>query len=132
MAAARQSLTQYFELLNKGSYDAGSQLYGGSYETLQTWNPEIDPNDHVKLWEAGCTRNGLNCLKVKNVVSEEKSAAGEYKFKVEFAQENGNLFVQGPCCGATETEQPSRTQFDYTVKKVGTDFLVQQIPIYTP
>jgi hypothetical protein len=45
-------------------------------------------------------------------------------FTVEFTNDDGSLFVLGPCCGATEMEMSPKTQFVYTVKRVKDKFLV--------
>lgn len=45
---------------------------------------------------------------------------------------DGTLFVQGPCCGATETEEPPQSQFTFTVKKADNRFLVEELPVYVP
>ncbi len=128
---ARQALTDYFTALNKGDYAAAMALYGGSYELLQEWNPDLDPNDHVALLERGCTQNGLQCLALRSATLEEQNG-DTFVFTVEFSKPDGSLFVRGPCCGATETEMPSVSQFGFTVVKVGNRYLVQDLPVYVP
>lgn len=129
--AARQALNTFFALLNAGRYGEAVAYYGGPYDMLQVWNPDIARDDYAALFQAGCTANGLRCLPVRNVVREQQTAAGEYQFVVEFAY-GGSLFVRGPCCGATETEMPSQSQFTYTVKVADGRCLVQELPVYVP
>jgi hypothetical protein len=128
---AQETLTNFFVLLHDGKYAEADALYGGSYDGLTAMNPDIDPNDHAALWENGCTLNGYMCLTSKNVISATQ-AGDTFHFVVEFANADGSLFVLGPCCGATETEMPPVSQFEYTVTKVGEKFFVQGLPPYVP
>jgi hypothetical protein len=129
---ARQILIEYLKDLNQGDYFQADGLYGGSYELLTTWNPEIEPTDHASLWEAGCSRNGLQCLLTRSVLFKEK-VNDIYIFSVEFKTPNGDLFILGPCCGATETEQPPVTHFDFRVQKTPQGKLqVLDMPVYMP
>lgn len=132
LVEAREILATFFEVLNSGRYAEAVQIYGGDYETLRDWNPGTAPDDYPKLLENGCEGNGLQCLKVRNVVREEQVSPTEFRFVVEFSNEDGTLFKQGPCCGASETEQPTKTQFDYIVMKSGDKFLVRGLPVYVP
>jgi hypothetical protein len=59
--------------------------------------------------------------------------ADTYVFDVEFNNPDGSLFVRGPCCGATETEMPPESQFEYTVtKNAEGKFVVLNTPPYVP
>jgi len=129
--SARQALIDYFNALEKGDYAAAAALYGGSYENLQSMNPDIDPNDHSALLERGCTQNGLRCLPTRSVSLDEQ-VGDRYVFLVEFSNPDGSLFVRGPCCGASEAEMPSVSQFGYTVVNKAGDYLVQELPVYVP
>lgn len=131
---ARQALIQYFTLLNSRDYYNAVKLYGGSYETLQYWNPLLSADDQATLFKQGCEINGLQCLPLKRIVAEEylSPAQEQFRFTVEFVRRDGNLFVVGQCCGASEKEVPLKSQFPYTVKKVGDRFFVQELPIYVP
>ena len=62
---------------------------------------------------------------------EEQVSPTEFKFTVEFINDDGTLFVQGPCCG-TEAEEPPQSQFTFTVKKADNRFLVEDLPVYVP
>jgi len=129
---ARETLVRFFSLLNEGRYAEAVGFYGGGYEILRGWNPTIAPNDYAKLLECGCTVNGLQCLKVKEIVTEEEVSPVEFRFTVRFMNDDGSLFTRGPCCGATEEEMPPQSEFIYTVRKVGDRFLVMELPIYVP
>ena len=56
-----------------------------------------------------------------------------YIFQVEFNNPDGSLFVLGPCCGATETEMPPVSQFQFTViRNADGRFVVMNTPPYVP
>ncbi len=129
---AREALTSYFSLLHQGRYTEAISYYGGDYEILRGWNPDVHEEDHVTLFTLGCTANGLMCLPVGNIVTEEQVSPNEFRFTVEFVNDDGTQFVRGPCCGATEEEMPPQSEFTYTVKKVDDKFLVQELPVYVP
>ncbi|MFH0777921.1 MAG: hypothetical protein V2A71_04735 [Candidatus Eisenbacteria bacterium] len=129
---ARKALVTFFSLLHDGHYLEAMNYYGGSYSALRDWNPLIDKWDYVALWESGCTVNGLQCLLVKRIVEQEEISPTTFKFRVEFMNERGGLFVRGPCCDATEEQQPPQSQFDFTVIRLGEQFLVKDLPVYVP
>jgi len=131
-AQAYQTLIDFFDRLHAGDYAQADALYGGSYETLMYWNPTIPPEDHLALWKNGCEINGLVCLKVHAATLLEEAAPNEFMFMVEFEQADGTRFTLGPCCGASETEMPPKWQFAYTVKRVGDQFLVMDLPVTMP
>ena len=76
--------------------------------------------------------NGLACLRVRRIVSEEEVAPDEFSFVVEFEREDGSLFELGPCCGAEEEDFAVQTQFTYTVKRLGDRYVVEELPPYVP
>jgi len=129
---ARQALTSFFTLLHERSYAQAVQYYGGSYDALRVWNPAVAPDDYAALFQNGCEVNGLKCLAIRTIVAEEQVSATEFSFVLEFADEDGGLFVRGPCCGATPEEMPPTSRFTYPVRKVGDRFLVQGGPVYVP
>lgn len=98
------------------------------------YNPDLDPQDRASLFKNACTINGFQCLQVRSARRQERvERSGEYRFVVEFSTPTGETFVLGPCCGATETEMPSRSEFPFTVVKIGEDeYRVEDLPIYTP
>jgi heat shock protein HslJ len=130
--AAQEALIRYFSLLSDGQYSQAVQLYGGDYDTLTEWNPDIDPSDHAGLLERGCMMNGLQCLVVHQILATERINEDSYRFTVQFENPGGSLFVRGPCCGATEQEMPSQSDFVFTVVRQGEGFAVQELPVYVP
>ncbi len=130
--AARQTLESYFEALNRGDYAKAAALYGGEYETLTGWNPDVDPHDRAILWERGCQQNGLQCLTVRSATLKDQNGEA-FTFIVEFNNPDGSLFVLGPCCGADETDMPPQSKFNYRViKSAEGKFLVMDLPVYVP
>jgi hypothetical protein len=123
----------FFELLNQREYKRATALYGGDYQGLQEWNILIDPKDHAVLLKIGCELNGLQCLQVKRIVDEKVVSLAEYHFTVEFLNQDGSLFVRGPCCGGNATDFPPESQFAYTViRNCDGEFLVRELPVYVP
>jgi len=129
---AHQALRVFFERLAQGEYEAAAAQYAGSYETLVSFNPGLDPDDHVALWQSGCQVNGLQCLTVRTATFNVMAGPGLYIFTVEFNAHDGSLFVLGACCGEDPTT-PSQSQFEYRVVE-GEDgqFLVLDMPVYVP
>jgi hypothetical protein len=131
MDMARDTLLEYFEALHSGDHQRVVEIYGGSYEILQDWNPDIAEDDYELLFWYACNVNGAVCLRIKNVV-QEIQVGDEYIFTVEFQLNNGDLFVLGPCCGASQEGDAAQTQFDFTVRKMDGQYLVQELPVYSP
>lgn len=130
---ARQSLVEFFSHLEEGNFVAAQELYGGSYEVLIGYNPSLDPDDHTALWRTACTVNGFQCLDVRTAVFNELTGEGEYIFTVEFSLPDETLFILGPCCGATETEMPPVSQFEYRViEDADGNYVVLDLPVYVP
>jgi len=128
---AREVLTSYFSLLHDGRYSEAIHYYGGTYDILRDWNPDVDEDDYAALFKRGCTSNGLRCLRIKTIVRKEEVSPTEFTFTVEFINDDGTLFERGPCCG-TEEKEPPQTLFPFTVKKVDGRLLVQEMPVYVP
>jgi len=122
---ASETLFSYLSFLHAGRYAEAVNLYGGRYDILRDWNPAVDPDDYAALFESGCETNGLMCLDVAGVLLKEAVSSHEFKFNVEFINEDGSLFVSGP-------ETSPQSQFIYTVMKVDIQFLIQDLPVYVP
>lgn len=133
LADAQTTLTDYFRLLHEGQYAQAIPFYGGTYNLLQTWNPDIVPTDFVNLWQHACEFNGLRCLPAGDLLSQMQTTPTEFHFLVEFQNDDGSLFVLGPCCGATEEEMPPVSQFEYTVVLgLNGQYRVLELPVYVP
>ncbi len=129
--ATIQALVSYFMLLHTGNYTEAVGYYGGSYEVLQDWNPDVAPSNYALLFERGCTQNGLQCLEVLTATLLEKQES-TYTVLVEFANPDGSLFVRGACCGASPTDMPDQWQFTFTVQKIDGQYRVMGLPVYVP
>jgi hypothetical protein len=130
---AVQALTAYFSHLHAGEYGQAAGLYGGTYDVMIDHNPEIDPDDHAALFRNACTINGAQCLEIKSVVLDEQPSSAEFRFAVQFKNDDGSLFELGPCCGETEIDQPPQSVFIYTVvKSTADDYVVLEMPVYIP
>lgn len=125
-------LVNFLTLLHTRNYADAVPLYGGDYEQLQVFNPQIDLADKAALWAWACDNQLLQCLEVRSATF--KTMTGEsYIFQVEFNNPDGSLFVLGPCCGANETEMPPVSQFEYTLRRnEEMRFVVLNPPPYVP
>ena len=132
MAEAHDTLVNFLTLLHARKYAEAVPLYGGEYKPLQVFNPQIDPEDHVALWTWACDNLLLQCLEVRSATFKELRG-DSYIFQVEFSNPDGSLFVLGPCCGASETEMPPVSQFEYTVSRnADHKYVVMTPPPYVP
>ena len=125
---ARATLMEFLTRLDAGEYAEAVPLYGGEYEPLQVFNPEVDASDYVALWTWACDNRLLQCLEARSATLLHQEG-DTYVFQVEFNNSDGSLFVLGPCCGANETEMPPESQFEFTVTKNAEGrFVVPYVP----
>ncbi len=129
---ARESLVDYFNLLNKKQYDKAIKYHGSGYDYLRAWNPSLNRDDYAGLLKNGCEINGLQCLKVKEVLKQEQISPKEFRFVVQFANNDGSLFKREPCCGADEEQMPTKTDFEFIVKLINGKYIVATQPVYVP
>lgn len=129
--AAQQALVDYFTLLSQGHYSKAMVLYGGSYEPLIEMNPEINSFDLDRLWQNGCTINGLQCLPVSSATLKEQ-VGSTFVFTLAFSNPDGSRFALGPCCGASASESPPVEHFDYRVEKTNAGYRVLDLPVFVP
>lgn len=129
---ARWTLLSFFTHLHDGGFGEAAALFGGSYENLPIVRDDLPPTSEGKalVWESECQL--LRCLLVSSLVEEKQVSPHEYLFVVEFMNEDGTLFVLGPCCGATEAEMPPVWQFQYRVMWKDGKFQVMDPPVYVP
>jgi len=131
--SANNAVYLFFDYLHTGRYEDAVNLYNGSYQVMVDQNPSIDAADHVKLMKSACTVNGFQCLQLKVAGIEYKPSPNEYLFTVQFQNDDGSLFVLGPCCGASETEQPPVSLFEVRVTQVAEgEFRILDMPPYMP
>ena len=131
--AAEAALIEFFNQLNQGEYENAVELYGGSYEELEYFNPGMDPDDRAGLLAAACEFNGFFCLSVSSVTAIESGSQHPLLFEVSYVNPDGSRFVLGPCCGATEEEMPPVDVFIVRVNcKTGGECQVLDLPPYVP
>jgi hypothetical protein len=126
---AEHALERFFVALVRGYYPEAVDLYGGSYETLIHYSPDIDPEDHESLWEYGCKTSGIQCMPVRVVDMEKKPFSREYIFTVEFhSPEEGMVMRYGGTSGSF-----AENRFEYHVIR-GSDgkYRVMDMPVYAP
>jgi hypothetical protein len=132
LEGARHALINFFTLLHDQQYDKAINYYGGDYEELRYFNPDTVPHYRDVLFRQACTVNGFLCMDIKSIVNEVQMDSETFRFIVEFQNDDGSLFVLGPCCGATEKEMPPLSEFEYTVKFLEGRFQVMELPVYVP
>jgi len=109
---AETAMHSFLDALVNRDYSTAVQFYGGDYEELVQWNPDVIPTDYQSLWQRGCEQNGLVCLKLKDVIKVEKNNS-LFIFTVTFETTDGKVFETSGCCGQT---QKSTSEFLITVK----------------
>jgi len=130
---ALEALITFLNALYSGDYNSAARIYGGSYEILTGYNPDLDSSDPAALLERACTTNGFNCLQLKNVISTESTSENEFTFYVELQLDNGEPFEIGPCCGADEEGFVPISTFGFRVFEIDKgQFQVLDLPPYTP
>jgi hypothetical protein len=131
--AARETLEAFLTALHDGRYTDAVPLYGGPYDTMWDHNPSIPHDDLAALMQNACEINGAACLLPSTVAFQEVTPNAEFLFLVEFLNEDGSLFIRGPCCGASPTDQPPQSVFLFVVTRSSEEaFLVKEMPPYVP
>jgi len=132
-ARAENALGVFYDHLSQGQYQEAAELYGGSYEILEIYNPDLDPADYPALWERACTINGFQCLEVGELLEVEEIGPGSYYLTVTFQTADGETFQRGPCCGAGASDEPPHTEFTFLVaRNENGQYRVLDLPLYTP
>ncbi len=131
-ASAEEALAAFFGALSSGDYESAVDLYGGTYEILAGWNPEVNPDNKAALLKSGCMRNGLQCLELRRIVERRSMPDGAIRFVVEFSTHEGELFVRGPCGDEDSAASSPELLFTYDVGDVGGRFKVFGLPPYVP
>ncbi|WKZ41796.1 MAG: hypothetical protein QY328_07060 [Anaerolineales bacterium] len=126
---AEATLRTFFSALANGQYAEAVMVYGGEYELLAGWNPDLSPTDHASLWQRGCEQNGLVCMEVMDVVNAVETESG-FEFTVTFKTKDGELFEFTGCCGETLPEPI--TEYAISVQKDGDGYKVLSLPPYVP
>ena len=85
------------------------------------------------MLQAACETNGFRCLEIMSSKLVEAPKSKEFKYLVEFANYDGSLFIQGPCCGASEEVMPPVSSFEVHVSCESEGLCkVMDLPPYEP
>jgi hypothetical protein len=126
---AETATRTFFSALANGRYAEAVALYGGEYELLAGWNPDLSPTDYTSLWQRGCEQNGLVCMEVMEVINTVEIEGG-FEFTVTFKMKDGELFEFTGCCGETLPEPI--TEYQISVQKDDDGYKVLSMPPYIP
>ncbi|MBU2025420.1 MAG: hypothetical protein ABIC19_03695 [Patescibacteria group bacterium] len=131
--AAQQVLVEFFNLLHDRQYGAAAELFKPSSQDLEMMKSMAyeSPGADLGLMLKNYCELMETCLPAK-VTAAEKINENKYKLTVEFIEKNGQAYVLGPCCGATEEEVPPQSEFEYLVEKINGQLKVTTIPQYHP
>lgn len=135
---AETALKQYFELLSSGQYEKAVHYHGSGYGYIKQSCPLIDHNNQIELLECGC--RFLVCEPIHRIVDKTIINEKEFIFNVQFIYSDGalkgTLVKSYPyCCGQEPPpgeENIPKTEFKYTVKKVGDNFFIMSPLLYIP
>ena len=119
----------FFAKLNSGDFEGASDLYGGGYQVLASWNPSVEAGDRPALLRLGCDLNGLQCFRLGEIVNSTELPDNKFRFEVMFTTNGGTTFVRGPCCGESS---PPDSVFTVEVANSSNGFLVYSLPPYMP
>jgi len=110
-------LKEYFELLAKEDYEAAISYYGGSYEELEGYAPNVDPKDKPALYKNYVQVTGGALVRLDEIIKKEEVNSGHYNYVVSFETPDGEIFRNGQ-------------QYEYTVKKIDGRFKVMELIPY--
>lgn len=127
---AQEALARYLAHLHQGQYAQAAALYGGSYDVLLDWNPDMERTDQAALLRRGCTVNGLQCLAVAGIEPRPGGEPGTFFFDVSFRNADGSLFVH-PVPG-DQAGGELAASFPFTVVASGSGYQVLELPVYLP
>lgn len=137
---AAKVLVDFFNFLDKKEYAQALKLFSPvdqsttdanfAWKQMQVYSPTDQKNSKEKDLEYYCGGTGT-CLPVEILAFTEK-AQGDYLFRVQFREKNGEIMSYGPFGGMTEQESIPETQFEFEVRKINGVFKVITAPLYRP
>ncbi len=131
---AQNTLLAFFDSLKNEEFDKAVELFEpvglDSWEWLENFSPAEERNNKALVLKNYCRATGT-CLEA-NILKVEQNNENEFILSVEFLHDDGEVFVLGPCCGATEEEMPPVSKFDFRIHKNGDLFKVSTPPVYVP
>jgi hypothetical protein len=126
---AEVALQRYFSSLHEGDFTAAAELYGGSYDQLAAWNPDLHPDDHAALLQRGCLVNGLQCLPVMSIDSRQHSGLDTYEITIQLENPDGSVYTLTSTDAAAAGNR-EQSKFVYTVVRSGKGFVIRELPPY--
>lgn len=108
----------YFNSLYDENYEKVATYYGGTYEELQGYHPQMNGNDHAALFEAYIEITGGQLVNIESIIKiNEIRTNEEYSFELTFIDKKGTSFREGMV-------------YTYSVKKVDGQYKVMELPPY--
>lgn len=122
---AIDTLHNFFYFLNSGDYLQAAALYGGSYEQLREYNPDIQGNlddqaVQAQLLQRACEVNGFQCLTLRRFISINQPNEN-YIINIEFTAPQGGTYIHA---------RNNQSLYIYTVKQIAGQFMVMELPPY--
>ncbi|HBK33789.1 TPA: hypothetical protein DEP34_03200 [Candidatus Uhrbacteria bacterium] len=117
-------LITFLDSLYEKDYDAATAVYGGDYDQLRDWNPDVEPTDLALLWKRGCEQNGLQCMEIRNTDFASQPDKNMFFF---------NVWFNNPDRISEFTQLGGTSMFSFAVIKTDQKkYLVITMPVYTP
>jgi len=108
----------YFSALYEENYAQAVKYYGGTYEDLQGYHPQINAQDHEALFRAYIEITGGQLVTVASIIKvDEIRANEEYAIDLTFIDKSGKSFREGMV-------------YTYTVKRIDGKLKVMELPPY--
>lgn len=126
---AKKTLVLFFNYLHDEKYNDAVRLFEPLDLNLRNWLEMNEDNKANSLKFAYSSVGVPIKPKVLEVWNVDK---GVYRLKLQFVTDSGTIYVQGPCCGATEEMMPSQQEFIYFVRKTPESYKVGTYPLYRP
>lgn len=121
---AEGTLITFLSSLYEKDYEAAAMVYGGDYDQLREWNPDVGPTDLALLWKRGCEQNGLQCMEIRNTDFASQPDKNTFFF---------NVWFNNPDRISEFTQLGGTSMFSFTVIKTDQKkYLVMTMPVYTP
>jgi len=130
---AINTLNQFFGYLHSKQYDQAMKIFSPSdrnWEMIESMSLENEKKSPSQIMKKYCD-SVRTCFR-SEVLEVEEVEKNKYMLTVRFIQDDGEIFVLGPCCAATVEDMPPTKRFKYFVNKVNGQFKVITIPQFIP
>lgn len=126
---AKETLERFFNKLHDEKYNDAVCLFEPIEEDWREWS---ELSEDKKADELRFTYRSVGIPIKPKVLEVWNVDSGVYRFEVQFITDSGTIYVQGPCCGATEEMTPSQSEFIFFVRKTTAGYKVGTFPVYRP